>query len=223
ILKKNHYEVGKLSISAQRYPFCTQAFVELLNNEHFENFEFTYKETDMDKVIENVSSQKSDIGIIFLRDITEKFMNKILASHDLEFIELTRIKPHVFLSTDHPLANKTEISTKELIDFPYVVFARNNNISYNYSEEVIFHTINEFGKVIYINDRATAYNIISNSHCFSTGSGLLPSKYCPNNLKAIPLSNDTDLMRLGWVKLIDMPINPLALKFIDILKNIIIK
>ena len=72
---RNSEESARLSISAQRYPFCTKAFVEFLGRQEIVGYEFSFKETDMDKVIADVSGRKSDIGIIFLSDMTEKFMN----------------------------------------------------------------------------------------------------------------------------------------------------
>ena len=71
---------------------------------------FSFKETDMDKVIENVKDRKSHIGIIFLSDMTEKFMNRVLNASEIEFNEIKRIKPHVFLNINHPLAEEEEIS-----------------------------------------------------------------------------------------------------------------
>ena len=99
-----------LKISSQRYPFCADAFVNMLRENTFENFEFTFKETDMDKVIENVSQRKSDIGILFLSDMSEKFMNRILSANDLEYNEIARIRPHVFINKDHVLAGKEHIN-----------------------------------------------------------------------------------------------------------------
>ena len=52
-------EIMRLNISSQRYPFCTKAFVEFLINEGTDYFDISFKEIDMDKVIENVSTRKS--------------------------------------------------------------------------------------------------------------------------------------------------------------------
>ena len=216
---RNSEESAKLSISAQRYPFCAKAFVEFLRRQQVSGYEFSFKETDMDKVIDDVSGRKSDIGIIFLSDMTEKFMNRVLSSNELEFKEIKRIRPHVFLSKTHPLAEREKISVRELTVYPYVVFAKKNNTSFNFSEEAVLSGSNEFKKIIYVNDRATAYNIISHSDAFSTGSGLLPEGYCPAELKSIPIKDDLDYMRLGWIKIKDLPMNQKAEEFIELLEK----
>lgn len=216
---RNCEESVRLSISAQRYPFCAKAFVEFLRHQDVSGYEFSFKETDMDKVIEDVSGRKSDIGIIFLSDMTEKFMNRVLNSKELEFKEIKRVRPHVFLSKKHPLAGSEEISVRELTEYPYVVFAKKNNTSFNFSEEAVLSGPNEFKKIIYINDRATAYNIMAHSDAFSTGSGLLPEGYCPVELKSIPIKDDLDYMRFGWIKIKDLPMNPKAEEFIELLEK----
>ena len=208
-----------LKISSQRYPFCADAFVNMLRENTFENFEFTFKETDMDKVIENVSQRKSDIGILFLSDMSEKFMNRILSANDLEYNEIARIRPHVFINKDHVLAGKEPINLSELTDYPYIVFSKKDNTTSNYSEEAVFCGSLDFKKIIYVNDRATVYNIISHTDAFTTGSGILPAGYAPDNITSIPIGDNLDYMRLVWIKLKDFNINPLAEKFINKLEQ----
>lgn len=219
--ERDSVECSKLNISAQRYPFCAKAFVKLLETEGNEKFEFSFKETDMDKVIENVSQRKSDIGIIFLSDMTEKFMNRTLSANDLEFKEISRIRPHVFLNKDHPLAGNDEIALNELTGYPYVVFSKKNNTSANFSEEAVFSGSLDFKKIVYINDRATAYNILSHTDSFTTGSGLLPEGYSPGNIISIPIKDNIDYMRLVWIKLKDFNINKRAWEFVSILTEML--
>lgn len=173
----------------------------------------------MDKVIESVSGRKSEIGVIFLSDMTEKFMNRVLVSNDIEFHELIRIKPHVFINVNHPLASKTSIKVSDLLDYPYVAFAKKNNESFNYSEEAIIPDVEKFKKIIYVNDRASCYNVLVNSDSVSTGSGILPEGYGDDRLKSIPIEDATDFMRLGWIKIKDITLTPTAEKYIEILKQ----
>ena len=208
-----------LKISSQRYPFCADAFVNMLRENTFEKFEFTFKETDMDKVIENVSQRKSDIGILFLSDMSEKFMNRILSANDLEYNEIARIRPHVFINKDHVLAGKEHINLSELTDYPYIVFSKKDNTTSNYSEEAVFCGSLDFKKIIYVNDRATVYNIISHTDAFTTGSGILPAGYAPDNITSIPIGDNLEYMRLVGIKLKAFNINPLAEKFIDKLEQ----
>lgn len=210
-----------LSVASQRYPFCAKAFVLLIQNQDILKYNLCYKEAEMDKVIESVSGRKSEIGVIFLSDMTEKFMNRVLASNDLEFHEIMRIKPHAFINVSHPLANKDSIKVNELFDYPYVAFSKKNNDSFNYSEEAVIPDIDRFKKIVYVNDRASCYNVLVHTDCVSIGSGILPEGYGDDSLKSVPIDDAEDFMRLGWISLKDMPISHKAEEYINILKKII--
>ena len=216
---RNNDDFSSLNVASQRYPFCAKAFVLLIKEQDVSKYSFSYMEAEMDKVSESVSGRKSEIGVIFLSDMTEKFMNRVLVSNDIEFHELIRIKPHVFINVNHPLASKTSIKVSDLLDYPYVAFAKKNNESFNYSEEAIIPDVEKFKKIIYVNDRASCYNVLVNSDSVSTGSGILPEGYGDDRLKSIPIEDATDFMRLGWIKIKDITLTPTAEKYIEILKQ----
>ena len=210
---------ARLSISTQRYPFCAKAFVEFLHLLNEPRIEVSLKETDMSSVIEEVAAQQSDLGVLFVSDLTESFIRRILDSRNLEFFGLARLRPHVFLRRGHPLADCDSITPEELRAFPSVVFTqRESNL--NYAEEAVVGTGADFNQVVYINDRATAYNVIAHTDCVSTGSGVLPKGYGDERLVASPLSEQGGDMRRGDVKLRGIPLSEHGAQFVDILKQI---
>ncbi|HIY04763.1 MAG TPA: LysR family transcriptional regulator [Candidatus Anaerotignum merdipullorum] len=219
--KKEFDQNNSLSISTQRYPFCTKAFVEFLQKQDMAHFRFGFKECPMGKVLDEVQSGKSDLGIIFLSEMTEAALYRQFSSKKLEFHELKRIRPHVFLSKTHPLAQKTEIPQEDLLAYPYVVFTKKDEISLNFSEEANLQQNLDFPQIIYINDRATFYNIVAHTNALSTGSGVLPEGYCDQRVCAIPLSDPAEDMCIGWIKKKEAPLSLKALEFIEILEQII--
>ncbi len=218
---RNNDDFSTLNVASQRYPFCAKAFVMLMEEQNVSKYSFSYIEAEMDKVIENVSERKSDIGIIFITDTTEKFMNRTLASHDLEYQDLMNIKPHVFLNVNHPLANKESIKVSELFDYPYIAFVKKNNETFNYSEEAVIPNIDKFKKIIYVNDRASCYNMMANTDGITTGSGIIPKGYGDANIKTVPIDDALDMMRLVWIKIKDISLTPTAERYLEILKEII--
>ncbi len=211
-----------LGVASQRYPFCAEAFVHLINEYgDTSKYCFSYNETDMERVISSVAERKSEIGVIFLSEMTEKFTNKILAVNDLEFHEITRVKPHVFINRSHPLAGKTTVKARELFEYPYVAFTKKNNNTIQFSEEAILPEIEKFKKVVYVNDRASCYNVLANTNCVSTGSGILPDGYGDDRLISVPIEDALDIMRLGWIKQKDAALSEAAEKYIEILGDIL--
>ena len=209
----------KLSISAQRYPFCAKAFVEFLHLLNEPRIEVSLKEMEMSDVIEEVASRQSDLGIIFVSSMTENFIRRILESKNLTFHQLVRVRPHVFMRKEHPLAKEESIRLEQLHQYPYVVFTQKEN-NLNYAEEVVVGTGADFNQVVYISDRATIYNVMAHTDCVSTGSGILPVGYGDERLLAIPLAEPVDDMRLGYIKLRDVALSEHGCKFVEILQQI---
>lgn len=217
---RNNDDFASLNVASQRYPFCAKAFVLAIKEQTVSKYNFSYMEAEMDRVIESVSERKSEIGVVFVSDMTEKFMNRVLASNDLEMHELMSIKPHAFINVDHPLADRKSIKIKDLMDYPYVAFTKKNNESFNYSEEAVIPEMDKFKKIIYVNDRASCYNVLANTDCVTTGSGILPKGYGDERLISIPIEDAMDMMRLVWIKIKDINLTPAAERYIEILKQI---
>lgn len=210
----------RLSIASQRYPFCAEAFVEFLHLLDEPHLEVSLKEMEMAGVISEVASRQSELGIIFVSDMTEHFITRILSEKHLEFHELSKVKPRVFMRKGHPLAGESSVSLEQLYQYPYAMFTQTDH-NLNYAEEAVVGTGADFNQVVYVNDRATIYNIMAHTNCVSTGSGVLPDGYGDDRLVTIPLSGNVHDMRLGYIHLSGLPLNPLEKQFVEILKNIL--
>lgn len=209
----------KLSIAAQRYPFCAKAFVEFLHLLDEPRIEVSLKEMEMSSVIDEVAQQTSDVGIIFVSDMTEHYIRRILDSKNLEFQQLVKIRPHVFMRKEHPLATEESVSLEQLHRYPYVVFTQKDS-NLNFAEEAVVGTGAEFTQVVYVSDRATAYNVMAHTNCVSTGSGVLPEGYGDERLVALPINDAVDDMRLGYIKLRGIPMSEMGMRFVKILEQI---
>ena len=67
-----------LSVASQRYPFCAKAFVEFLHLLDEPHIQVSFKEMEMAAVIDEVTARRSAFGIIFVSDMTEHFIGRIL-------------------------------------------------------------------------------------------------------------------------------------------------
>ena len=191
------------NVSSQRYPFTVKAFIKFLKDRPEDRFEAHIKETDMYQVIDDVFNNKSDVGIIFLSDMTEKFIAKVLKSKAIEFNVIKKVHPRAFLRKNHPLGNRETIEISELAKFPYVAFGQEKGVALDYAEEIPLVDFARSEKLIIIHDRATAYNIIANSDSYSIGTGIIPDGFCDERITTIPLISNSQSsleMKIGWIK-----------------------
>ena len=78
----------KFGVSTQHYSFVVKTFVELAKNFNMAEYEFAIRETKTKEVIEDVSTLRSELGILYLSDFNRSVITKILNSKDLEFHKL---------------------------------------------------------------------------------------------------------------------------------------
>jgi len=209
----------RLSICAHRYPFAVQAFVRLLKNLSQNNYVVRIRETSTHEIMKEVSSQQSDLGILFLSDSTEQFIRKALELWEMEFHLLKKVKPHAFLGTHHPLAKAASVDINQLCAYPFIMFDQKNSSFPNFAEEIIPLGFCPPQQIIYINDRSTAYNIMANSDAFTLGTGLLPDNFNSYGVTSIPIQGLSDEMQIGWIKLKDRALTPIAQEYILWLEN----
>ena len=188
----------RFSVSCQRYPFCVDAFLRLLDIAEDNRYHFSIRETGMDAVIGDVYDHRSDIGIICLTDLTEKIIRRLLDSRELSFHELAAVSPCIYVRREHPLAHLASVTEKDLDGYPYVSFDHDQGVASDFFEEYPMVSLKKPAKCISVNNRATAMYVLARTDAFTTGSGLLSEPVCNPSVITIPLEGKT-CIHLGWI------------------------
>lgn len=203
-------------VSTQHYSFAVNAFVDLIKKYGQEEYDFSLRETQTYEIIEDVARMKSEIGILFLNDFNEVVIGKILKSYDLEFQRLFIAKPHVFISRNHPLAEKKIITNQELEIYPYLSFEQGEHNSFYFSEE-IFST-SERKKNIRVRDRATLFNLLIGLNGYTVCSGVIDENLNGKDIIAVPLADEGN-MQIGYIAHRKRRISRLGLTYLEALKK----
>lgn len=220
-LDKNSADTVKLSVSSQRYPFCTQAFVKFMGAHTEKRQNLQYKECELDKVISDVSGRRSEIGIVFISPATGKYMMKLFSTYDLTFSPLRDIKPKIYVRKGHPLAERKSVSLEELKEYPIVAYEKSDMSAFNFSEEVALTDKYSFDRIITINDRASFYEIATKCDAVTTGTGIIPEGYGNTDIVTIPIEEEQEVMKIGYIKLGEIPLSKYAEEFIGYLSDIL--
>ena len=187
----------KFSVSCQHYAFAVNAFVDLIRQFDAPQYDFTIRETQTYEVIEDVSRMKSEIGILYTNDQNEEFILKLLREMNLEFTPLFVAKPHVFISSTHPLADKDILTLEDLADYPCLTFDQGNYNAFYFSEEIL--STLDHGKNIRVHDRGTLFNLAVGLNGYTITSGVLGEDLNGKHMTTRPLAVD-DYFRIGTVK-----------------------
>ena len=161
----------RFGVSSQHYSFTVKAFVETVKQFDMQKYEFAMREVQTLEVIRDVSSLKSEIGILYINDFNQRVMNKILRDNELEFHKLIDCKAYVYIWKNHPLAKNESISFDELRDYPCLSFEQGEKGSFYFSEEIL--SMNEYPRMIKAADRSTMLNLMVGLYGYTLCSGII--------------------------------------------------
>lgn len=202
----------KFSVSMQHYTFAVKAFVEMVKQFGMDEYEFAINETKTYDVIEDVRNYRSEIGILYINDFNKKVLTKLFHEYDLEFNELLKCSIYVYMWKGHPLADKSEISLKDLEKYPCLSFEQGSNNSFYFAEEVL--STYEYKRLIKANDRATMLNLMVGLNGYTLCSGIICEELNGSDYVAVKLSSD-EIMTIGYLVRKGAIISPLGQKYIE--------
>ena len=207
---------NKISVSMQHYSFAVEAFIELARKFAIGEYELAVHETMTHEVIDNVKNYRSELGVIYRNEFNEKVLNKILSENDLEFIPLYECGISVYLSKNHPLADREVITIEDLSNYPCLSFEQGDKNSFYFAEEVL--STLEYKQIIKANDRATMLNLMTGLNGFTLCSGIICQELNGGVHVAIPLDTE-DTMTIGYIKRKNIPLSILGKEYVEILKG----
>lgn len=204
------------SVSTQHYSFAVNAFVDVIKEFDAEQYDFTLRETQTYEIIEDISRLKSEIGVLFTSATNQEILLKLIDQNGLSFEELFTVKPHVFISSKHPLAHKKSIRLEELEEYPYLSFEQGEYNSFYFSEEIL--STFDRKKNIKVRDRATLFNLAIGLNGYTVSSGIISKELNGENIIARPLCVDED-MCIGFIRQKEMPLSELGKAYVMGLKK----
>lgn len=206
----------KFSVSMQHYSFAVDAFIELGKKISMEEFELAVHETKTHEVIENVKSQKSEIGVLYLNDFNQKPLNKIFSENELEFVPIFECGISVYLSIKHPLAKEKKINFSQLEPYPCLSFQQGDKNAFYFAEEVL--STLDYKQIIRADDRATMLNLMTGMNGYTLCSGIICGDLNGGNFVSVPFDT-RDTMTIGYIKRKNMPLSMMGQEYIEILKK----
>lgn len=206
----------KFGVSSQHYSFAVHAFVETVNNYNTCDYEFAIRETNTADVITDVATLKSEIGILYLSDFNRQFILKMIQTNQLEFIHLIDCDVFAYLWKEHPLAERDSVSISDLEHYPCLTFEQGDKSSFYFAEEII--STSDFSRVIKASDRSTMLNLMKGINGYTFCSGIICGNLNGSDYAAIPLSDKTDKMEIGYIKRKNIIMSDIGKEYIENLK-----
>ena len=187
----------RFSVSTQHYNFAIKAFTDVIKKSDCDKYIFSIHETKTREVLEDVTSLKSEVGIVSFSGANESVLKKLFKEYQLEFTPLMRKETYAYVWKDHKFAGRKEISLEELSDYPCISFDQSDDSNFYLTEEAMADY--DFSKMIKSDDRATTMELIATLDGYSIGSGMLSADDAVlSGLVSIKLKEE-DPLTIGYI------------------------
>ena len=179
----------RFSVSSQHYDFLGGVLGKTIQKFGSQYKEFRLFETTTIKVIEDVKSYNSELGILYLNSSNRAGIKRHLSGTNLVYEVIGDFATHIFLGNQHPLAHKQSLTLEQLSPFPQVRFIQEGSEFSYFSEDLVEN--NDQDTVISVSDRGTLMNILAETNAYASGSGIITG-FTKKEIKLIPLTGSED-------------------------------
>lgn len=210
----------KFAVSMQHYSFAVKAFIEMAKHYDSNQFDLALRETTTAKVINDVSSLKSEIGILYICETNQRVMNRLFRENELEFKSLIECPASVYLARSHPLANKEKLTFEELAPYPCMSFEQGSETEIFFAEELLTEHI--YQKTVKATDRATMMNLIEGLNGYTLCSNIYSEKLSGDQFFVIPFKtggNTQNMMNIGFITKKNFELSHMGKDFLNEVKR----
>lgn len=205
------------AVSGQHYLFSVQTFAHTILSAGGTEYSYALRDRTLRGVIEDVSSGRSELGVIFQTSTTATEIEAALDEAGLAFTELIASKPRVALpAASHPLVNAKSLSLEDLADYPYIYFEQESDAPTAFYEEALSDVPR--AKKIACTDRASLSELICAVNGYTVTSGILVGITDGTLLQTLPLETDVTL-KLGYVERKGEKLEGLGKRYVEILSK----
>ena len=177
---KEHSEAYRLRVSSSSCSHSSDAFIRMVNSLADTPFRFFYREMTVNEVIEDVYTNRADIGFIIYPAHKADKIQDLLTFRHLEARPLFQSPTQFFCRVGHPILKELDNLTPEkLYQYNFVLYPSESTKTraaesvYNDETLQLIHW-NRISQVIYVNSRALLHNVIQRSDYL--GIGMIPMR-----------------------------------------------
>lgn len=201
------------SVASQHYNFVLKAFGEIVKEFGGDDYEFCLKELPTSRIIEEVKSGQSEVGIIYMSKFNHEIMKKTLRKEGLDFKVMFRAEPHVCLSRNSKLASREKITFADLENMPRISYDQKIDDSFFFYEEL--YSDFSSSKDVIVTDKASLVYLMNELDAYTISTAVLTENLEKAGAVTIPLECD-EYMDIIYIHLAGRPISDIGKKLIEL-------
>ncbi len=205
------------SMSNSHIKFAMNVFIELVNHFKTDPANYFCREANSGEILEDVASNRSDIGVLYILSSTKSFMMKLFESKGVAYHRLLDDGYWIIVGSRNPLFHKKldHVTLRDIEPYPLVLYEE------DYQSNLVTSLRNiplKADTVIRVDNRAGMTELVSATDAVNIGAlSRMPYHFTPfyPQLKTIELRDFHITQEIGWICRTNYDPNEYARFFID--------
>ena len=205
------------SVSSLHHVSGIDAFEHIVSQPKNQKYHLGYFEGNMDQVLQDVETNRSDVGVLFFTSDSRSTIIKACNRRNIFFQHMKYDLLHIYVHKTHPLAGRGSVTLAEIQQHPFISYEECHPSSARFTP-----TRRQWDpqqQIISVSDRAMAYSVLALGSAYVTGSGYLTQEDCRRSLVTAPIT-DLGQIEIGYICNPARALSELALEYIEWLKKI---
>lgn len=202
-------------VSSVHIGFAMCAFMKLFDSIENSEYDLRFFDRSTPQVIQDLVRQFSEIGVIDVSTTNRHSVYHMLKVNQLEFKPLIITKPHALVRKDHPLAGQSKALLSEFCSYPFIFYEMDEKSNTDYINAFILKN-HAPKKRLQGTDRSTLISLLQATDGYAVCCGYTDNDIYAG-LKTILLEDVEDHVEIGWIKRKNMPLSPLAQRYLTLL------
>ena len=204
-------------VSSLHHVSGIDAYEHIVSQPKNQKYHLGYFEGNMDQVLQDVETNRSDVGVLFFTSDSRSTIIKACNRRNIFFQHMKYDLLHIYVHKTHPLAGRGSVTLAEIQQYPFISYEECHPSSARFTP-----TRRQWDpqqQIISVSDRAMAYSVLALGSAYVTGSGYLTQEDCRRSLVTAPIT-DLGQIEIGYICNPARALSELALEYIEWLKKI---
>ena len=204
-------------VSSLHHVSGIDAFEHIVSQPKNQKYHLGYFEGNMDQVLQDVETNRSDVGVLFFTSDSRSTIIKACNRRNIFFQHMKYDLLHIYVHKTHPLAGRGSVTLAEIQQHPFISYEECHPSSARFTP-----TRRQWDpqqQIISVSDRAMTYSVLALGSAYVTGSGYLTQEDCRRSLVTAPIT-DLGQIEIGYICNPARALSELALEYIEWLKKI---
>lgn len=215
--KNRKSEREHFCVSSLHHVSGIDAFEHIVSQPKNQKYHLGYFEGNMDQVLQDVETNRSDVGVLFFTSDSRSTIIKACNRRNIFLQHMKYDLLHIYVHKTHPLAGRGSVTLAEIQQHPFISYEECHPSSARFTP-----TRRQWDpqqQIISVSDRAMAYSVLALGSAYVTGSGYLTQEDCRRSLVTAPIT-DLGQIEIGYICNPARALSELALEYIEWLKKI---